>query len=123
MRADLEVTVNRTLILIMPLQPALDWLFATDPSLIQQISLDSLRQEQDAYLVSEDKFNSPDDAKRWVERHWKEFFSQFLGAWYVDESLWPKGRTLNMFKEWFEVQHHSMVWDLSRDPLIREQLD
>lgn len=123
MSPNLSTTVNRNLILLVPRQPALDWLFSIEPQLIQEMTLDSLRQEQDAYLVTEDKFNSIEAAQQWVDRHWNKFFSQFLSTWYLDESLWPKARTLKMFREWFEVQYHSMVWDLSLDPLIRDPQD
>ena len=30
----------------------------------------------------------------------------------MDESHWPKNRTLQMFQEWFEVQMSSIVEDL-----------
>jgi hypothetical protein len=30
-------------------------------------------------------------------------------------------RTLKMFNEWFDIQYHSMVWDLAPDqPMDRE---
>ena len=44
-----------------------------------------------------------------------------LVDWYTDESLWPKKRSLKMFREWFDIQYHSMVWDLAvREPLELE---
>ena len=118
-----KATINRNLILIVPKQASLDWLLASDSSLSQLMTLEELKQEQDAYLVSEDKFNTPEDARRWVERDWSDFFSRFLFAWFVDESLWPKSRTLAMFRDWFDIQHHSMLWDLSDDPITHEQWD
>jgi hypothetical protein len=30
----------------------------------------------------------------------------------TDEASWPKNRTLEMFREWFEVQMSSIVEDL-----------
>jgi len=30
---------------------------------------------------------------------------------YTDESLWPKKRILDMFRDWFDVEYHSMVLD------------
>ena len=40
--------------------------------------------------------------------------------WYTDESLWPKKRTLKMFREWFAIEYRSMVWDLDTTPLEYE---
>jgi len=36
---------------------------------------------------------------------------------YTDESVWPQGRTFEMFMEWFEIETHSMFVDLSDEPL------
>jgi len=32
---------------------------------------------------------------------------------YTVESWWPQKRTFKMFKDWFGVQYHSMVWDMA----------
>ena len=38
-----------------------------------------------------------------------------LDEWVTDEAYWPKGRTLEMFHEWFEVEMTSIVQDLYLD--------
>lgn len=116
-------TINRNLILILPKQPALNWIRSLDQAPSDHLTLDSIRQEQDAFLVAEGKVQTLEGAQRWVERHWNDHFSEFLYSWFIDEDLWPKRRTLGMFREWFDVQFHSMVWNMSDDPIIHEQWD
>lgn len=105
-------TINRHLIVLLPKQPVLDWIMRVDSN-PPDITLGELRQEQDAFLVSDASLEGSEDAERWVHRRWKMFFELFVSDWHTDESWWPKNRTLKMFKEWFDVQYHSMVWDLA----------
>ena len=37
-----------------------------------------------------------------------------LEGWVTDDSYWPKTRTFEMFREWFEVQMSSIVHNLHR---------
>ena len=36
-------------------------------------------------------------------------------GWVTDKECWPKNRTLEMFREWFEVQMISILQDLYLD--------
>jgi hypothetical protein len=104
-------TINRHLIILMPKQPVLDWIKRVDPD-PPNLTLEQLRQEQNAFLVP-DSLDGQEDAEKWVKRSWQVFFEGFLNEWYTVESWWPQKRTYKMFKDWFEVQYHSMVWDLA----------
>jgi hypothetical protein len=50
----------------------------------------------------------------------EEIFEEQLAVCYTDESVWPRDRGFDMFRRWFDYQHHSMLNDLSDEPLIRE---
>ncbi len=41
-----------------------------------------------------------------------------LAGWVTDEALWPRDRTFEMFREWFEVQLSSIVQDLYVDEAL-----
>lgn len=115
-------TINRHLIILMPKQPVLDWIMQVDPN-PPNMTLAQLRQEQDAFLVP-DALNGQEDAEKWVKRRWQMLFEGYLGEWYTVESWWPQKRTHKMFKDWFEVQYHSMVWDLAEsEPISYEDWD
>jgi len=104
-------TINRHLIILMPKQPVLDWIKRVDPN-PPNVTLDQLRLEQNAFLVPDD-LDGQQDAEKWVQRRWQMFFEGFLAEWYTVESWWPQKRTFKMFKDWFDVQYHSMVWDMA----------
>lgn len=112
-------TINRSLVVLLPKQPVLDWIMRVDPN-PPKLTLEELRQEQDVFLISQRAAETVEDAERWVHRRWKVFFEAFLHDWYTEESWWPKNRSLKMFKEWFDVQYHSMVWDLAGETVEHE---
>lgn len=115
-------TINRHLIILMPKQPVLDWIKRVDPN-PPNLTLEQLRQEQNVFLVP-DSLDGQQDAEKWVKRSWPVFFEGFLNEWYTVESWWPQKRTYKMFKDWFEVQYHSMVWDLAAsESVIYEDWD
>ena len=109
-------TINRHLIILMPRQPVLDWIMRVDPN-PPNLTLEQLRHEQNAFLVP-DTLDGQQDAEKWVKRSWQVFFEGYLNEWYTVESWWPQKRTYKMFKDWFEVQYHSMVWDLAASESI-----
>ncbi|SHN44902.1 hypothetical protein SAMN05192549_1301, partial [Duganella sacchari] len=69
-------TINRHLIILMPKQPVLDWIKRVDPN-PPNLTLDQLRLEQNAFLISDD-LDGQQDAEKWVQRRWQMFFEGFL---------------------------------------------
>jgi hypothetical protein len=118
-----RLTINRGLIVLIPKQPVLDWIMQVDPNPPLGLTLEELSQEQDAFLVSQRAIETVEDAQRWVYRRWKMFFERYLDEWYTEESWWPKNRSLKMFKQWFDIQYQSMVWDLSDEMIEHEDWD
>jgi hypothetical protein len=109
-------------VLIEHLSPVLDWIMRIDSN-PPNITLEQLRHDQNAFLVS-DALDGQEDAEKWVKRKWQMFFEGFLDEWYTEESWWPQKRTYKMFKDWFEVQYHSMVWDsAASEPIGYEDRD
>ena len=53
----------------------------------------------------------------WLEKNYDEIFRHQLGAWYLDDALWPSQRTFVMFKWWFSYEKHTMVWDIEEGEL------
>lgn len=46
-----------------------------------------------------------------------KIFEMELSGWSIDENLWPKKRTFKIFREWFEIELHSMVFDSGDDEI------
>jgi hypothetical protein len=103
--------VNRVIVILIPKLPFLQWIFTVEPDL--QLTLDELRAEQDALLLPISKIETLQGAKAWAYRNWKDLFDKALCDWYTDERYWPSARTLAMFEQWFDIEWHPLVWDLS----------
>ncbi len=123
MTFDIRYTLNRGSVTLKPKQPVLDWLNSVDRSLGVKDSMkfDPLDEHGDTFLVpGEPMIESRQDAVAWVEKNWKDFFEFELGQWILDDTLWPQNPTLKLFREWFDIEYRSMVWDLGSDPLKLE---
>ena len=110
-------TLNRTVVLLGPKQPFLDWLNNVDPA-DDALTAEDLRDDNEVFLIPQ--FNDNSDSEKWVEKRWSFLFEHMLMGWIDDEALWPQDRTLAMFREWFDIEIHTMAWDLSDDPLYVE---
>jgi len=108
-------TVNRFAVLLVPTDKFRAWANSC-PGGEQQASLGELRQEPTAYLISE----GDGEAGKYVERHYKRMLIEELNGWYTDQSVWPE-LSLRTFRAFFEVHVASMVFDLSPQPLERDE--
>lgn len=109
--------VNRAAITIRPKQPYIDWANALDHD-GPRMTLDHL-PEQSVYLV-EDIADFLVDTGSVIQRYFREIFKHELDAWHRVENDWPKNRDYGTFMEWFEVEVHSMVFDIHRGRLESE---
>jgi hypothetical protein len=110
-------TINRTVILLAPKQPFLDWLNDVDPD-DEALTLEELSEDNEVFLIPQ--FNDNSDSEKWIEARWESLFEHMLLGWVEDEASWPQERTLDMFRDWFDIRVHTMAWDLSGDPLFVE---
>ena len=121
MQTDLTLTINRSVAVLKYRQPFLDWICSIEPKFGAEMTLEQLNEDNDAFLLpGEPVIDGHKDAVAWIEKRWKGLFEYKLEGWYIDESLWPKKRTLKMFREWFSIEYSSMVWDLENTPLEHE---
>jgi hypothetical protein len=106
--------LNRSVVIVRPKQPYLDWAAGLDNS---EIVLDP-NDEQTVDLIP----SYGDEAEVWeilATLHPAIFESELYG-WHTDEAAWPKGRDFAMFKEWFHIELHSVVEDLCDYDLVDE---
>lgn len=101
--------INRSSIVIKPRQPFLDWARSYDDA-SKELTLDNLRDDTSVYLIPELWDNT--DSNLVLEWCYKVVFEAELASWYTDEAAWPRARDLKMFLEWFDVEFHSMCFDL-----------
>jgi hypothetical protein len=119
--------LNRGLVIIRYKQPYVDWVkIAGDAPM--EISLQQANDDGDSFLLPTyesqiDPVDGTEDAIKWVEKRWRMFFEHILESWILDESEWPKKRSLKMFREWFDIEYKSIVWDMGTEPLVVEEWD
>ena len=80
--------------------------------------MEELIADSTAYLIPEQDA----DAEAWLFRNYKKIFEIELDGWCTDPSLWPKDRSLKMFKKFFTIYFCSSVIDLAEEPIEREYI-
>lgn len=108
------LTINRTALIITAKEPMLLWLrklpdWAPDER-PNEITLADVNDDSAAYLIPE--FDTPEETWDYINHMKADFFEALLSGWTTDKMLWPKGRSLQLFDEWFTVQFHTVVYDL-----------
>ena len=113
--------VNRTAISITGAQPFIDWTRQTDADADKGLmTVARAKPFGSAFLLPE--FELEEDIQEWVEENASWLFEFQLSAWSGDESGWPANRDLTMFREWFRVDIHNVVVDVSDDEMEGEEL-
>ena len=104
--------VNRCLIIVKPKQPFLDWLRSVEPD-DKDLQFEDINEDLTAYLVPE--VETLDEQEEIIDWCAEFVFERELWSWYTDEDLWPVGRNAPMFREWFDIEFHSLVDDVVGD--------
>lgn len=111
-------TINRHAVILVPTVACLDWVKSC-PDFVDDSPLGQVEREPTVYLVPEAK----DAAEGYTRSHFKAMFEEELASWYTDPSLWPKDLSFKTFKEFFTIQTTSMVYDLGKGPIEKEDGD
>lgn len=107
--------INRSLIILKPKEPFLDWARTLNDDEVKDLTLKQLAEDSIAYLIPELWQDS--DQQSLLKSYYDVFFEEQLAGWCTDETVWPKKRNLRMFLDWFEVEFHSLVFDLCDEPI------
>ncbi len=97
----------------------LDWLnslAASEPGM----KLEKLRSHPIAVLIP--PLESEAQVLQFLESNLDRFFEQVLLTWSLDLNAWPKKRDLRSFRELFEIELCSSVFDLGSLARQRTQL-
>ncbi len=64
--------------------------------------------------------DTPADVDDVLQELCEESFTEQLAGWYTDSETSPEDRSFDVFCQWFDYQHHSMLVDLGDEPLVAE---
>lgn len=109
--------VNRSVIIAIPREPFWYWLKQLPNSDLSELSLESLQEDANSYLIP--ACNNADEVWAEVDSRVEEIFAAELSDWCNDEREWPQLH-IDIFYEWFDITLSSIVTDLSSEPLQRE---
>jgi hypothetical protein len=104
-----ENYINRSAIIIKPLQPFIDWCSNLYPE-----DLDDVKETR-TYLISEDF----EEIEFWLEKKFDKLFTFELESWHQNKKEWPQKRNLKMFKEWFQIDISTMIYDFEINPILK----
>jgi hypothetical protein len=115
--------LNRSVLIVRPKQPFVDWINTADPEPDDDphvFTLTEVNEDATAFLV---EVEDEDELEKWLKKNWQPLFEEQLEGWYVDPELWPQARTLKMFREWCDFQLHTVVLDTGSTPLYDDEND
>ena len=112
-------TINRLIAIVKPKQPFLDWLKST-PGWDLNLSLEDIRDDCMSLLIPEygDNYKST----KYIERNCKFIFEMQLSGWYNDPATWPEKRSPSVFRKWFDVEIHSVIYDMVEKGIVRDDI-
>lgn len=104
--------VDRLVTVLKPTQAFLDWLKQL-PDQEDDLSLEDLRSDCTVLLLP--PFETPDEADDYLEDMAKDVIENECESWCEDETLWPKDMDYDLLTKWFDIEHHSMVFDTTEE--------
>ncbi len=113
-------TVNRAVVVVKPKQPLVDWANSIQAPDELPADLEHMRVDCNTYLIDDIDFD--EDGEAAIRFFHPLFFQEQLYGYCTEESRWPADRDYHTFREWFEVEVHSLVIDLGSVPLAVEDL-
>src|SRR5918994_2169838 len=106
--------LKRAALILRYKHPFVDWINATDPSLLAHPDFD--RGQPGAHRVPVE-VEDQDELAQWLARHHEDLFEQELNGWYTDPALWLRDRSLKMLREWCSLELHTVVVDTGASSL------
>jgi hypothetical protein len=97
--------VNRSAVLVRPRAPFLEWAKKHGDGMSYPTE-----GERSVYLLP--NYNFSEESEDLLRQFGELIFEAELEGWMTDEETWPKERSYERFREWFDVEHHSVVEDL-----------
>jgi hypothetical protein len=102
-------SVNRSVLVIRAKEPFREWILSL-PEQPVNLTLEEINDDNTVYLIPE--YEEDKDREKLLKKKYMEIFCELLEDWCLDETYWPKSRTIATFKKWFNVEFHSLAIDL-----------
>jgi hypothetical protein len=110
-------TINRSVAVVKPKQPFLDWLNAL-PDSDQPFTLADIQTDCTVLLLPE--FGDDLQAQKFIKKIYPDIFGRELDSFCTDPDWWPSKRDYKTFLRWFDIELHSEVLDTLDEDIIKE---
>lgn len=100
--------IDRMVAIVHPTQYFAEWL-NKNCNKDDQVKLSEIQTDCTVLVIP--LFESTEEAEDYLETIYQDIFENELESWCLDEDLWPKKRTLELFNKWFHIDLHSFVYD------------
>ncbi|MDZ7751939.1 MAG: hypothetical protein U5S82_09800 [Gammaproteobacteria bacterium] len=115
------VVINRAAIILRYKQPAIAWLNAVEaPPDGSELTAADTDHESTLYLIAPEDAETWDTVEEWVAINYQTLFEAELEAWYADPALWPHDRGYPVFRDWFDIECHTVLVDTVGTPILDE---
>jgi len=112
--------INRSVAIIKPKQPFVDWANSVVDEDVQYSISDF---STDCSVILLPVVDSDENAEAFINDIFQDLFELELSSWIVVDEMWPENITYKMFLEWFDVEFHSMVFDSLKDDIEKDPYD
>ena len=112
--------IDRSVAIIKPKQPFVDWANSVGDEK-EPYSIHDFRTDCSVILLP--VLDSDEHAEAFIKEIFQDVFELELSSWIVVDEMWPENITYKMFQEWFDVEFHSMVFDLLQSDIEKEPYD
>ncbi|MFX7792728.1 hypothetical protein ABTK00_20025, partial [Acinetobacter baumannii] len=58
-------------------------------------------------------FDGPKQSMEYIKNIFDGVFEAELISWGIKEKDWPANRTFEMFRQWFDIEFHSLIFDVA----------
>lgn len=106
--------LNRAAIILEPTEAYLAWA-KNYPVPVPDLTLADIRSEASVYLIPEQ--DAAPDA--WLKENYLTIFEEELEAWCTEERFWPKNRSYQAFRRYFDIRFGSIVQDACPGRIVR----
>ena len=113
-------TINRSVAVIKPKQPLVDWLNSlpnTDPPFMLAVF------QIDCTVLLLPEYDSEHQIHKCIKKIYNKIFEKELHSLCTDPSYWPSKRDYKTFLKWFSIVIHSEVFDTVDKAIIKKQWD
>lgn len=108
---------NRVVVILKPKEPFIEWVQQHDDE-SEKMTAEDIMKEPAAYMLHD--YTMEGEMEQIIKDNYRTLFESELYHWFTDEESWPKKRDMKTFKEWFGVEFHGIVYDLSDKDYIKE---